>query len=279
MRERLHIVALSDTHGRLKSTHIPKCDVVTISGDFSTLRHDRQVDLDGPLCRWIVTKFIPWLVSLPCEKVIFIPGNHDFITEQPWFEQWFIEQTTTAGALEKIVYLHQTSYEYKGYTFYGCPTSDIMHWAWCSHGDYTKYKVPTGTDIMLVHQAPDWMDLGVSYFLNGTYRNFGSHLLLNALADEPENLPLLLLCGHIHSGEHHPVKYELKDPLDKTHTCIMANVSSRDEDYQEWFHPRNIIISQNEQDEYIIETWMTPDSGPSDIEEFNKREIFQIKRH
>lgn len=283
----IHIASLSDPHGRLKFTYVPPCDVVTISGDFSALRSDRQVKYGGALCSWIVSKFIPWLVSLPCERVIFIPGNHDFITEQPWFEQWFNEKLKALdeyylGASEnpckpseKVVYLCYTSYTYKGYTFYGCPTSDIMHWAWSANGDYTKYKVPAGTDILLVHQAPDWMDLGTSHFDDGTFRNFGSQLLLNALADEPKNLPSLLLCGHIHSGNHLPITYDLQDSDGKIHTCVMANVSTKNECYNEYFYCRNFRMEPLG-DGFYVDTWVSPAEGPRDLEEYDNREHFVI---
>lgn len=286
MKEKLHIVALSDTHGRLKFTYVPKCDVVTISGDFSALRSDRQVEYGGALCKWITDKFIPWLVSLPCERVIFIPGNHDFITEQGWFEQWFNEKLKALddyylGSGEdikpskKIVYLCYSIYQYKGYTFYGCPTSDIMNWAWSANGDYTKYKVPEGTDIMLVHQAPDWMDLGTSHFSDGTTRNFESHMLLNALADDPKNLPSMLLCGHIHTGNHMPIVYDLYDEDGKAHSCIMANVSTKNEGYTEYFYSRNFVL-EPVGDGFYVETWVSPAEGPREIEEYNYREQFII---
>ena len=89
MKEPLHIAAIGDIHGCLKNTYIPKCDVLTISGDFSELCLD---DVTGRLCGWITNKFLPWMIGLPCNRVIFIPGNHDFITEHAWFRQWFNTQ-------------------------------------------------------------------------------------------------------------------------------------------------------------------------------------------
>jgi hypothetical protein len=149
-----------------------------------------------------------------------------------------------------------------------------MNWAWSTNGDYTKYKVPEGTDIMLVHQAPDWMDLGTSHFPDGTTRNFGSHLLLNALADEPKNLPSLLLCGHIHTGNHMPIVYDLYEDS-KTHSCIMANVSTKNEGYTEYFYSRNFVL-EPVGDGFYVETWVSPAEGPREIEEYNCREQFII---
>ena len=286
MKESLHIAAISDTHGCLKNTYIPKCDVLTISGDFSELCLDRQTSYDGPLCNWITNKFLPWMIGLPCNRVIFIPGNHDFITEHDWFRQWFNTQLEVMdknypGTNEdnkpsrKIVYLCYDLYEYKGYKFYGCPTSDILNWAWSANNDYTRYKVPAGTDILLVHQAPDWMDLGTSHFGGGVTRNFGSTMLLNALADDPKNLPALLLCGHIHSGNHQPVLYELRDEDHRIHSCVMANVSTKDEDYYEYFHCRNFILTPVYNQTHI-ETWVSPVEDLHEIKKYNHRDNFIV---
>lgn len=281
MKGPIHIVSISDTHGRLKNTYIPPCDVVTISGDFSALRSDRSILYNGKLCNWITNKFLPWLVSLPCKRVIFIPGNHDFITMQPWFEQWFYKELRalddhsaysgeSVKPSEKIVYLCYQQYTFMNYTFYGCPTSDIHGWAWSANGDYTKYKVPAGIDVMLVHQAPDWMDLGTSHFPDGTTRNFGSNLLMNALQEYPENLPKLLLCGHIHTGNHLPIIYETGGK-----TCMMANVSTIDEDYKEYFYARNFLLDDEgmEDKSICISTWVSPNERDNWIE-FNKKENF-----
>ena len=286
MKEKLHIVSISDIHGLIPSTYIPKCDVITISGDFSILKFDRRVEYGGTLCNWIINNFIPWLVNLPCERVIFIPGNHDFITEKEWFEPWFTERIKVLDEYylgsgekfkpsEKIVYLCYSTYKYKGYTFYGCPTSDIYNWAWSANGDYNKYKIPADTDILLVHQAPNWMDLGTSHFDDGTTRNFGSEMILNALADDPKNLPTLLLCGHIHTGNHRPIVYDLMDDDGKKYSCLMANVSTRNENYDEYFFCRNFVI-QPAEDRFHIETWVSPREGHQDLNEYEHREQFDI---
>ena len=283
MKNQLHIVGISDLHGLPKHTYIPQCDVVTISGDFSELRYDRQVEQDGRLCDWITNKFIPWMIKLPCKRVIIMPGNHDFITERPWFMEWFNRKLkewddyyrgSNIGQpkpSEKIVYLCYSTYEYGGYTFYGCPASDIFNWAWSTNGDYTKYLVPEGVDVMLVHQAPDYMNLGTSD--NGM--NFGSNLLMNALQEHPENLPKLLLCGHIHTGNHKPIIWDIPYE-DSMRSIMMTNVSTLNEDYQEWFYVRNFRLMGTEDDKIQIDTWVSPAEGPSDIEHYNKRESFVV---
>lgn len=223
----IKILATSDIHGIPEQFKFVEADVVVITGDFSPLHSQQDTHKDGEMCTWITQKFIPWMQSLPCEHVIFIPGNHDFITEEEWFEVWFRSQCPD----DKIVYLCHKSFTYKGFTFYGCPHSDIIGWAWHAN-THMDYMPPAGTDIMLVHQAPQFNNLGYTMTRYG-WREFGSTMLMNALIERPENLPSMLLCGHIHGGVHIPQVFR----LEPTKECLMTNVAIKDEDYIEYFHP------------------------------------------
>ena len=74
--EKIKVVAMSDMHGSLpKAKDFPKCDVVCIAGDICPL--DVQRDLVESIS-WFLLEFKPWAESLPCDKVIFVGGNHDF---------------------------------------------------------------------------------------------------------------------------------------------------------------------------------------------------------
>ena len=225
--DRIRILATSDIHGIPEQFKFVEADVVVITGDFSPLQNQQDTRKGGGMCTWITKKFIPWMQSLPCEHVIFIPGNHDFITEETWFEEWFNDQCPD----DKIVYLCHRSFSYKGFTFHGCPHSDIPGWAWQARNS-AKYMPPAGTDVMLVHQAPQFNYLGYTMTHYG-WREFGSTMLMNALMEKPENLPLMLLCGHIHGGEHTPQVFQLEPDKE----CLMANVAMKDEDYTEHFYP------------------------------------------
>jgi hypothetical protein len=248
-KENIHIVALSDIHGIPQHTKVPQCDVVTLSGDFSPLQKQSSVRLGHSMCKWIKNKFIPWMMSLPCERVVLIGGNHDFVTEQEWFDGWFRQEIRNAGAEDKVVYLCNSTYEYKGWVFYGCPYSDIVNWAWSAEGDYTVYGLPEGVDIALYHQSPDYMYLGTSHFGSAEV-NYGSVMMMNALGEHPERLPKLLLCGHIHTGEHIPKVLEMEG-----HRCTMANVSTKNEEYDEYFMPRHFVLTEDD-GVVDIDTWV-----------------------
>ena len=72
----MKVVAFSDPHGYLpKVKDFPECDVVCIAGDICPL--DVQRDLVESVS-WFLLTFKPWAESLPCKKVIFIGGNHDY---------------------------------------------------------------------------------------------------------------------------------------------------------------------------------------------------------
>lgn len=70
----MNVVALSDIHGTLLPIESFKpCELVCICGDISPL------NIQGAhkkMRKWLVNEFKPWCEKLPCDKVIFIAGNH-----------------------------------------------------------------------------------------------------------------------------------------------------------------------------------------------------------
>ena len=71
----MKICGISDMHGQY-DFKVEPCDIVLICGDIVPL--EIQV-LDSKSEEWFKTFFIPWCTNLPCEKVVFIAGNHDFV--------------------------------------------------------------------------------------------------------------------------------------------------------------------------------------------------------
>jgi hypothetical protein len=100
-------------------------------------------------------------------------------------------------------------------------------------------------------------------------------MLLNALNERPENLPKLLLCGHIHTGNHKPIIYDVPYGDDKK-SIMLANVSTKDEDYKEYFYARNFEIIDLGDGSVVIDTWVSPAEGPREIEEHNNKESFIV---
>lgn len=66
------ICAFSDMHGEL-DFKIKPCDIVLICGDIVPLRIQNYTT---PSEIWLKNTFLPWCTSLPCEKVLFVAGNH-----------------------------------------------------------------------------------------------------------------------------------------------------------------------------------------------------------
>lgn len=68
----MRICAFSDMHGQLEFKVEP-CDIVMICGDILPLKIQNFTD---PSEDWLRDVFIPWCTNLPCEKVLFVAGNH-----------------------------------------------------------------------------------------------------------------------------------------------------------------------------------------------------------
>ena len=78
----MKICGISDIHGNLYN-EIPKCDVLCICGDIVPLSIQRDIKESD---KWFTEDFIKWINNLPCNKVIIVPGNHDFYLEKMYIE-------------------------------------------------------------------------------------------------------------------------------------------------------------------------------------------------
>ena len=73
----MKVTALSDCHGLLLPIEeFEPCELVCICGDISPLNIQAN---HKKMRKWLREEFKPWCESLPCDKVIFIAGNHDRI--------------------------------------------------------------------------------------------------------------------------------------------------------------------------------------------------------
>ena len=68
----IKICAMSDLHGYLPE--INPCELVLICGDIVPLSAQGSSRYTS---RWYERAFKTWAESLPCDKVIFIAGNHE----------------------------------------------------------------------------------------------------------------------------------------------------------------------------------------------------------
>lgn len=222
----MEIVALSDIHGEL--IEVPKCDVVCICGDISPLHIQGKT---FEMTSWLINEFYRWAESLDCKHVIYIPGNHDFILER-FLQNHEAKQAKGIFTFsDKVIMLSDSGVTIDGVRFYGTPhCPDLKRWAF--YGDHEKLveefsKIPE-CDVLLTHCPPKISTLGV--VLQRDIFNYNENYGCKELADAIKGkVKKLLLCGHVHSGQHNPMRVD---------DCLMVNCSIKDEDYEWVYQPK-----------------------------------------
>lgn len=233
----MKIIAMSDLHGYLPDPEtIPEVDVICICGDIVPL--DYQFNVAKSIA-WFELDFLPWTDKLPCKKVIFIAGNHDFFLEDlsytgtdPEFSRKRAPKEIITDLLpgnhksqHKLIYLFDNSVEIEGKRFYGTPwIADLQGWAFYRNDDVLKEyfsNIPKQCDVLLTHMPPDISDMGTVLEPSFGYgNNYGNKCLAEILQNRNIHYTF---CGHVHSGNHNLVEY--KD------NCFITNVSVKDESY------------------------------------------------
>lgn len=230
----MKICALSDLHGTLLSTedYFEPCELVCICGDISPLNIQAN---HKKMRKWLINEFKPWCESLPCDKVIFIAGNHDFSFHNLDFMYSIFPRNG------KVTYLFHEGYTYtaengKEYRIFGTPYCKLFgNWAFMEMDDILTRlydNIPENLDILLSHDQPyGYGDV----LLQEDYRwADGSHIgnkpLLKAIL---EKKPKLQLNGHLHSCDHSMIEIG-----DTKH----YNVSIKDEKYLPVYEPLYIEI-------------------------------------
>lgn len=149
----MKICVLSDLHGILPE--IQSCELVLICGDIVNL----SCQSSYIKCKdWYINIFNKWVEELPCEKVLFIPGNHECGIEgnETIYKRIFPYYTKATILLnESYVYVDR---EGKCCCIFGSPYCKIFgNWAYMrSDEELAKlYSViPKGVDVLLTHDAP-----------------------------------------------------------------------------------------------------------------------------
>ena len=227
----MKICAFSDMHGQL-DFKVEPCDIVLIGGDIVPLNIQSY---STPSEKWFKTVFIPWCNNLPCEKVVFIAGNHDyFLLRHPDRMRLMLKENG-----DKVVYLDCEIFEYKGKTIFGTPwCKPFGRWAFMESYEeqdkrYARYLDIIGKiDILMSHDAP----YGVSDVLLQEDCPWadGKHIgneSLRKLLDKAQ--PQYNFHGHLHSTNRNA------EYLGKT---IVHNVSLLDEFYKMVYKPLYIEI-------------------------------------
>lgn len=196
----MRICAFSDMHGQY-DFNVEPCDIVLICGDIVPLKIQNY---SNDTEKWFKTFFIPWCTNLPCEKVLFIAGNHD-----QFFQHHEDRVRLALEGQDKIVYLNCESYEYKGKVIYGTPwCKPFGNWSFMEPIDKSKnrYDKVDKVDILMCHDAP----YGISdvllqkdcWWANGDH--IGNYALLS-LVDRTK--PQLVCQAHLHSCNHEKEMY------------------------------------------------------------------------
>ena len=237
---KMKVVALSDLHGYLpRPEEFPACDVVCICGDIVPLEYQND---DVASIAWFCLEFVPWSDQLPCKKVVFIAGNHDFFLEHIMFgpvrEDGSRKCRTASEVLKKLlpgdnkgkhklIYLRDNSVEIEGKRFYGTPwIADLERWAFYNSDDGLESvwsKIPKKLDVLLTHMPPRVAEMG-TVLQQGRYNymnDYGSDILYGKMLDRDIHYTF---CGHVHSGRHTPVEYKNNNRV--------VNVSVKDENYR-----------------------------------------------
>jgi len=226
----IKICAFSDMHGNL-DFKVEPCDLVLIGGDIVPLNiQNNSTDSE----KWFKTVFIPWCTNLPCEKVLFVAGNHDH-----WLERHPDRMRLLLQGQDKITYLDCETYEYQGKVIYGTPLcKPFGRWAFMPSYDeqdekYERHLKAIGKiDIILSHDAP----YGISDVLlqKDCWWADGSHIgnkSLRKFVDAAK--PSLVLQGHLHSCQHNKTEHNGTDVY-----CV----SLLDENYNMVYEPLYLEI-------------------------------------
>lgn len=192
----MKICAFSDMHGQL-DFKVEPCDIVLIGGDIIPLNIQSY---SKPSEKWFKTVFIPWCNNLPCEKVVFIAGNHDH-----WLERHPDRMRLLLQGQDKITYLDCETFEYEGKVIYGTPLcKPFGRWAFMPSYEeqderYERHLNIIGKiDIVLSHDAP----YGVSDIIlqKDCWWADGSHIGNKSLRKFIEAAqPKLQVKGHLHT--------------------------------------------------------------------------------
>ena len=226
----MKVCVTSDLHGYLPE--IEPCELLLICGDIVSLKHQRY----SKSCKqWYTKVFQPWINNLPCDKVLFIPGNHEVGVEghEDEYRKLF-------SSINKATILLHDYYEYLSndgiiYKIFGTPYCKIFgNWAFMRTNSDLKEKfseIPEGLDILLTHDvAYGYADQSLQDIGYGTDTHFGTVELRDAIL---EKKPKYHFSAHIHTANHNLIMIG-----DTKH----YNVSYVDETYTPTFKPLYIEI-------------------------------------
>lgn len=180
----MRVVVISDTHNMLNQIKVPSGDLLIHAGDATSRGTEKEL-----------VRFVKHIKRLKFEKVIFIPGNHDWIFQQ---HQSLAEEICG----DDITVLIDQAITINGHKFYGSPWQpEFLNWAFnLPRGDLLKAvwdKIPEDTDILITHGPPrNILDEAIDKFKHLRSNEGCDDLLDRVLKIKPR----YHIFGHIHEA-------------------------------------------------------------------------------
>ncbi len=173
----MRIVCIGDTHELHRELVVPPGDLLIHAGDF-TFYSKRP---------WMYRKFDLWLGELPHRHKIIIPGNHEFLLEDP----------RQRSAITHAKLLVDSGVEIEGMKIWGSPVTPLYGGAFGKSRaeDQEKHwsRTPRNTDILITHGPP----LGILDAAPSAQLHEGCPELREAVRQAG---PRLHVFGHVHAG-------------------------------------------------------------------------------
>jgi Icc-related predicted phosphoesterase len=173
----MRIVLISDTHGLHRQLDVPSGDLLIHAGDFTMYSKPP----------WMYHHFDIWLGELPHRHKIVIPGNHDYLLEEP----------REQSAITNAILLIDSGVEIEGLKIWGSPVTPLYGGAFAMSRleDRKRHwaQTPDGLDILITHGPPS------AIFDHGgnAERREGCPQLLEAVF---RAFPRVHAFGHTHHG-------------------------------------------------------------------------------
>lgn len=195
----MKICAISDLHGYLPE--LKPCELVLICGDSVPLEYQAS---SKKTKKWYDVTFRKWAGELPCDKVLFIAGNHElhFPGKKIIYESLFSKD-------DKITYLCHSEYIHKSkdgkeYKIFGTPyCKQFMNWAFMYPNEELEKifkNIPNDLDILISHDNPyGYGDIVLQECPWADGSHIGNIPLAKAIE---EKQPKYQFNGHLHSCEH-----------------------------------------------------------------------------
>jgi Icc-related predicted phosphoesterase len=173
----MRIVLISDTHGLHRQLDVPGGDLLIHAGDITT---NSKPD-------WMYLHFDIWLGELPHRHKIVIPGNNDYLLEDP----------KERKVITNAMLLVDSGVEIEGLKVWGSPVTPLYGGAFGKSRPEDRKKlwasIPDGLDILVTHTPPFAI---LDHSLPSGPREGCPYLFAEVFRARPR----LHVFGHIHAG-------------------------------------------------------------------------------